>query len=76
MKSAVHIFIKDLTIVQEQAKQCNVDTRLSKAALSLFQHGKDMLSLGKADDSSVVRVYQDLSLSDSEAGVYDEPRKE
>ena len=76
VKSAVHIFIKDLTIVQEQAKQCNVDTRLSKAALSLFQHGEDVMSLGKADDSSVVRVYQDLSLS--EAGVYDddEPRKE
>ena len=68
VKSAVHIFIKDLKIVQEQAKQCNVETKLSKAALSLFQHGQDKLELGKADDSSVVRVYQDQSAMDVNDG--------
>ena len=71
VRSAVPIFIKDLKIVQEQAKDCNVETRLSKAALSLFEQGQDKLALGKADDSSVVKVYQDPSLAVVE--VYDEP---
>ena len=71
VRSAVPIFIKDLKIVQEQAKHCNVETRLSKAALSLFEQGQDKLALGKADDSSVVKVYQDPSLAVVE--VYDEP---
>ena len=66
VKSAVNIFIKDLKIVQEQAKQCNIDTKLSRAALSLFQHGQEKLSLGKADDSSIVKVYQDPSLASVE----------
>ena len=71
VKSAVPIFIKDLKIVQEQARECNVETKMSKAALSLFEHGRDKMSLGKADDSSVVRVYEDPSLSVVE--VYNEP---
>ena len=71
VRSAVPIFIKDLKIVQEQSRLVNVETKLSKTALSLFEHGQDKLSLGKSDDSSVVKVYQDPSLSVVE--VYDEP---
>ena len=72
IKSAIQIFVKDLKIVQTQARECDVDTKLASAALSLFQYGQEKLDLGKADDSSVVRVYQDPRPSVVE--VYDEPR--
>ena len=63
VRSAINIFIKDLKIVQEHAKDVNMETTVSKSALSVFQQGKDNLSLGSSDDSSVVRVYQELSQS-------------
>lgn len=63
VRSAINIFIKDLKIVQEHAKDVNMETKVSKTALSVFQQGKDNLSLGTSDDSSVVRVYQELSQS-------------
>ena len=72
VKSAIQIFVKDLKIVQEQARECDVESKLASAALSLFQYGQENLHLGKNDDSSVVRVYQDPLPSVVE--VYNEPR--
>ena len=56
VKSAVQIFVKDLEIVREQARACDVESRLASAALALFQYGKEKLLLGSADDSLVVKV--------------------
>ena len=56
VKSAVRIFVKDLEIVREQARACDVESRLASAALALFQYGQEELLLGGADDSLVVKV--------------------
>ena len=56
VKSAVRIFVKDLEIVRNQARACDVESRLASAALALFQYGQEKLRLGGADDSLVVKV--------------------
>ena len=59
-KSAVDIFVKDLGIVLDTGRALDFPLPLTSAAHQLFLAAK-ALGHGKADDSSVVKVYQELS---------------
>lgn len=57
VKSALNIFIKDLSIVDGEAKKLDCHTPLATAALNQFKAGHD-LGLGQKDDSQLIKVYK------------------
>lgn len=56
-KSAVELFTKDLAIVLEATRQAGTPAFLAATALQVFETAMRR-GLGKADDSSVVQVYE------------------
>lgn len=56
-KSAMDIFVKDMGLVREAAKENGFDTPLSDAAHALYEAGSSR-GLGREDDSGIVRVFQ------------------
>ncbi len=56
-KSAMDIFVKDMGLVREAAKENGFDTPLSNAAHALYEAGSSR-GLGREDDSGIVRVFQ------------------
>lgn len=56
-KSAMDIFVKDMGLVREAAKESGFDTPLSDAAHALYEAGSSR-GLGREDDSGIVRVFQ------------------
>lgn len=58
--STVEIFIKDLGLVVDTARDVGVPVPLAAAAYQMMV-GAAGMGLGKADDSAVVRAYQSLS---------------
>lgn len=60
VRSALDIFVKDLDIVHREAKRLRSPVPLSSAALQQFVSGQS-LGLGRQDDSSVVRVYENVT---------------
>ena len=55
--SAVNIFVKDLSIVNETAKDLNFPIKLANIALKQFKKAQS-LGLGLEDDSSVINTYK------------------
>ena len=53
--SSVNIFVKDLSIVANEASSRSVATPLSDTALALYKEASD-LGLGNDDDSSIVKI--------------------
>ena len=64
VKSTLGIFIKDLDIVQGEARRLGSPVPLAAAAFQQFVAGKGM-GLESSDDSSVVKVYGNLSETSS-----------
>lgn len=56
-KSALDIFVKDMGLVREAAKEQGFETPLSDAAHHLYETGSS-LGLGREDDSGIVRVFE------------------
>lgn len=56
-KSAMDIFVKDMGLVREAARENGYDTPLSDAAHRLYETGSS-LGLGREDDSGIVRVFE------------------
>jgi 3-hydroxyisobutyrate dehydrogenase len=54
-KSALDIFVKDMSLVRQAAEEQGFETPLSSAALELYLAGKEA-GLGTEDDSGVIRV--------------------
>ena len=57
-KSALDIFVKDMGLVREAARQNDFETPLSDAAYRLYEKGSS-LGLGGEDDSGVLRVFEE-----------------
>lgn len=55
--SAVNIFVKDLSIVMETAKDLNFPIKLANIALNQFKKAQSS-GLGLEDDSSVIKTYK------------------
>lgn len=53
--STVNIFVKDLSIVIDEAQLQGAVTPLSQTALSLYQNASDN-GLGLEDDSAIVKI--------------------
>jgi 3-hydroxyisobutyrate dehydrogenase len=60
VKSALNIFVKDLNLVVDAAEKSQASTMLAAAAQQAFRIGA-AAGLGRLDDSSVIRVYDQLS---------------
>jgi 3-hydroxyisobutyrate dehydrogenase len=58
--SAIDIFVKDLGIVQDMARNTKFPVPVAAAALQMFLAAAGM-GMGRDDDASVARVYADLS---------------
>ena len=56
-KSAVDIFVKDMGLVREAARDNGFDTPLSDAAHALYEAGAES-GLGREDDSGIVRMFE------------------
>lgn len=56
-KSAMDIFVKDMGLVREAARENGFDTPLSDAAHRLYETGSS-LGLGREDDSGIVRIFE------------------
>ena len=56
-KSAVDIFVKDMGLVREAARDNGFDTPLSDAAHALYEAGAEN-GLGREDDSGIVRMFE------------------
>ncbi len=56
-KSALDIFVKDMGLVREAAKENGFEMPLSDAAHRLYETGSS-LGLGREDDSGIVRVFE------------------
>ncbi len=56
-KSAMDIFVKDMGLVREAAKENGFETPLSDAAHTLYREGSSR-GLGREDDSGILRVFQ------------------
>ena len=65
VESAIDIFVKDLGIVQETARELNYPLPLSAIALQQFLQASAS-GLGRADDSSVIRNYPGINLGESQ----------
>ncbi len=59
-RSAVEIFVKDLGIVQDMARDPRFPVPMAAAALQMFLMAADS-GMGRDDDLSVARVYARLS---------------
>jgi len=59
-RSAVEIFVKDLGIVQDMARSARFPAPLSAAALQMFLAASGA-GMGREDDSSVARMYAQMS---------------
>jgi 3-hydroxyisobutyrate dehydrogenase-like beta-hydroxyacid dehydrogenase len=59
-RSAVDIFVKDLTLVGEMARMLDHPIPLASQALQLFTAASAM-GHGRADDGFVIRVWQALT---------------
>ena len=57
-KSALDIFVKDMGLVREAAREKGFGTPLSDAAYGLYQTGSS-LGFGGEDDSGVLRVFEE-----------------
>ena len=57
VKSAMDIFVKDMGLVREAAKQHDFPTPLSDSAHRLYEEGAS-LGMGKEDDSGVIRIFE------------------
>lgn len=57
-KSALDIFVKDMGLVREAAREKDFETPLSDAAYRLYEKGSS-LGLGGEDDSGVLRVFEE-----------------
>lgn len=58
--SAIDIFVKDLNIVHETARELAMPTPVAASALQQFTAAKGA-GFGREDDSAVIKVYQHLS---------------
>jgi 3-hydroxyisobutyrate dehydrogenase len=56
-KSALDIFVKDMSLVSQAAEEQGFETPLATAALEMYLAGKDA-GLGTEDDSGVIRVFR------------------
>ena len=56
-KSALDIFVKDMGLVSQAAKEHGFETQLASAALEMYLAGKET-GLGAEDDSGVIRVFR------------------
>ena len=56
-KSAMDIFVKDMGLVREAAREQSFETPLSDAAHRLYEAGSS-LGLGREDDSGILRVFE------------------
>ena len=56
-KSALDIFVKDMGLVRQAARDNDFDTPLSDAAHALYESGSES-GLGLEDDSGIVRVFE------------------
>ena len=56
-RSALDIFVKDMGLVRDAAREVGFATPLSDAAHRVYEHGSS-LGLGGEDDSGVVRVFE------------------
>jgi len=56
-KSALDIFVKDMSLVRRAAEERGFETPLSSAALELYLAG-NVAGLGAGDDSGVIRLFR------------------
>jgi 3-hydroxyisobutyrate dehydrogenase-like beta-hydroxyacid dehydrogenase len=56
-KSALDIFVKDMSLVRKTAEEQGFETPLSSAALELYLAGKEA-GMGTEDDSGVIRMFR------------------
>ncbi len=61
--SAVDIFVKDLSIVTDEARKLKTGLPLASSALQMFLAASGQ-GHGKADDSQVIRAYRGMNRSD------------
>ena len=59
-KSALDIFVKDMSLVRKTAEEQGFETPLSSAALELYLAGKEA-GMGTEDDSGVIRMFRQRS---------------
>ena len=59
-RSAIDIFVKDLAIVQDMARECRFPVPLAAAALQVFLMASGA-GMGRDDDASVARIYARLT---------------
>ena len=57
-KSALDIFVKDMGLVRDAAREKDFETPLSDAAYRLYEKGSS-LGLGGEDDSGILRVFEE-----------------
>ncbi|MDC0609431.1 NAD(P)-dependent oxidoreductase [Vibrio sp.] len=60
-KSMVDIFVKDLGLVSDTAKDLKFPLHLASQALSMFVSASNM-GFGKQDDSAVIKIFPDVDL--------------
>lgn len=60
-KSMVDIFVKDLNLVADTAKQLQFPLPLSSTALNMFISASNA-GFGKEDDSAVIKIFDDIKL--------------
>ncbi|MCE0492391.1 NAD(P)-dependent oxidoreductase [Vibrio sp. DNF-1] len=60
-KSMVDIFVKDLGLVSDTAKDLKFPLYLANPALSMFVNASNM-GLGKEDDSAVIKIFSGIEL--------------
>jgi 3-hydroxyisobutyrate dehydrogenase len=61
VKSALDIFVKDMSLVTDAARTCSYPTRLASAAEQLYLAGR-RAGLGRHDDSTVIEVLRGAPL--------------